>query len=278
MRPGTTADDAPGMAKRRKEADEVSRFFNVPWSRGLGHICAAGCCGVHNDGPCASRTKAVEKAKHLARLLLSPPVTEPAANKYTRCDPCVRSVAIIAWFHGLVRKAIGRKLKRQEESSGHAAGPAGADVVDYDAAIGVPRDPMGHERKIGGIKLNKVYYFLSHGKTKYVLLVFLVVSRPLFHVHYFLFKQGTWKSHRPDDRACIFDFVGDATRNCVARAIGALAQMLLDPDGSGRTHLRLMALVLGRDSSAWPLPVTRALHVNLIIAICMLWRLSLIHI
>ena len=167
VRPGTTADDAPGMKKRRKEADEVCAFFNVPWSsRGLAHICAAGCCGKHNEGPCASRVKAVEKAKRLARLLLSPPVTEPAANKYTKCDPCVRSVAIVAWFHGLVRKAIGRKLKRQEESTGHAAGPAGADVVDYDAAIGVPRDAMGHERKIGGIKLNKVYYFLSHGKAK----------------------------------------------------------------------------------------------------------------
>ena len=69
-----------------------------------------------------------------------------------------------------------------------------------------------------------------------------------------------------------FDFVGDAERNCVSRAIGTLAQMLLDPDGSGRTHLRLMALVLGQDSSGWSLRVSRALHVSLIIAICVLYR------
>ena len=42
--------------------------------------------------------------------------------------------------------------------------------------------------------------------------------------------------------------------------------------GEGRTHLRLLALVLGNIISAWPLRVRRALQVSLLIAICVLWR------
>ena len=182
VRPGTVHDgeEADVVTKRRREAREVCDFFNVPWSspRGLAHICAPG----HTP----ERADAVAKAQRLSRRLLSPPVTEPSANKYTKMDPCVRSVALVSWFFSVIRKALAAKLRRDDKDGD--AGSAAVDLVDADGAIGVPRDPIAHERRMGSIKLNKVYNFMSHGLAKYLLLVFIVVSQ---HIRRALFSLQT---------------------------------------------------------------------------------------
>ena len=119
---------------------------------------------------------------------------------------------------------------------------------------------------------------MSHGYAKYMLLVYIVVSQHIYIVHYFLFKHGTWRSHRPTEgpeggkRIGILDFVGDAQRNCACRALGALASMLLDPEGEGSIYLRLMALTLGTKICERPLRVQRALQVSLLISFCVMWR------
>ena len=104
-----------GVAKRREEAQDILTFFGAPWTEkyGLVHPCPPGCVfcsGKPEDGPCANRENSIKKAQGFASLLFSPAVSEPAANKYTKVDPCVKSVALMVWSFGLLRKAIGIRL------------------------------------------------------------------------------------------------------------------------------------------------------------------------
>ena len=97
--------------------------------------------------------------------IFMPPTSEPSANKYTKADPCVRSVCLVTWTFGLLRKAISRMLWKDEESTGPA------DVVEADGAIGVPRDTNAYERKVGRRKVQKVHTFLHNAAAKHLLLV-----------------------------------------------------------------------------------------------------------
>ena len=135
-----TGKSKVGVAKRRKEANDILQFFGAPWTDkyGLKHPCPAGCCGKPEDGPCANRAESVKRAQDLASMLFMPTISEPAANKYTKIDPCIKHVALVTWTFGLLRKAIGLKLGKKD------TGPA-VDVpeqVDADSAIGIPGDEM----------------------------------------------------------------------------------------------------------------------------------------
>ena len=183
-----------GETKRRAEATEFLKFFGAPWTDefGLVHTCPAGCCG---EGPCADKQKSMDRAKALAAKIFMPPISEPAANKYTKVDPCVKSCVLITWMYGLLRKALGEKLKKATEKDpglaavvpGHAAViPA---TVDTDGAIGIPRDTIEYHRRMGHIKLQKVHAFLCHGYSKYMCLVwhctahgFALLPLPTRHV------------------------------------------------------------------------------------------------
>ena len=157
-------------------------FFKLPWSGryGLKHTCPAGCCGEYWEGPAPNKTKSIERAKELVKCLFMPPISEPAANKYTKTDPCIRSTLLVTWTFGLLRKAIGLLLGKGE----YYTGPA--DVVEADGAIGVPRDGYEYHKALGHIKIQKVHRFLSHGCAKHLLLVWLVVCAPIMILHYFL--------------------------------------------------------------------------------------------
>ena len=223
------------------------------------------------DGPCADKAESIRKAKQYAKLIFCPPISQPAANKYTKIDPAVKSVALMTWTFGLLRKAIGLKLGKKD------TGPAAAENipthVDADSAIGIPRDEFEYTRQMGNIKLNRVHTFLSHGYSKYLTLVWLVVTHPIMIVHYKLFKHGKFYGHRDHSAdISIFDFVGADSANPVASAMAALISMLLDPKGAGRRHLSLLLLKLGEDMEQWPQRVVKALHISLLIGISVLWR------
>ena len=203
----------------------------------------------------------------MAKLIFMPPISEPAANKYTKVDPCIKSVALINWTFGLLRKAIGLKLGKKD--TGPAAAGRIPEQVDADAAIGIPRDEMDYHRQVGNIKVNRAHTFLAHGYSKYLTLVWLVVvTELLMIVHYQLFRNGKYYSHRDHTvDISIHDLVGQTHKNPVAHALGGLASMLMDPLGGGRQYLRILLLKLGDNMDEWPLRVTLALHI-----------LSLIHI
>ena len=73
-----------------------------------------------------------------------PPISVPAANKYTKIDPCLKSVTLITWTFGLLRKAVGMKLGKKD--TGPAAVGNIPEHIDADAAIGIPRHEIDHYR------------------------------------------------------------------------------------------------------------------------------------
>ena len=59
--------------------------------------------------------------------------------------------------------------------------------------------------------------------------------------------------------------------NLVCEALATLASMLLDPEGAGRKHLKLLFLRFG-SYSEWPQRVHKYLEGSLLIAFSVLWR------
>ena len=96
----TGSQEMGGVRKRRREAQNVFSFFGAPWTNkyGLVHTCHTGCCGPPGVGPCANKNESIKRARELAQFIFLPPISEPAANKYAKVDPCLRSVTVIAWL------------------------------------------------------------------------------------------------------------------------------------------------------------------------------------
>ena len=263
-----------GVAKRREEARQLLDFFNVPWSGPLIHPCPAGCCGDFWQGPAANKAKSIAKAKDLVKFIFMPPISEPAANKYTKTDPCVRTVCLVTWTFGLLRKSIARMLRKDENYTGPADG-----IVDTDGAIGIPRDTYEYEKHVGHLKVQKVLTFLSHASAKHLLLVWVVVCMPIMRMHYFLFAHGKFFSHRSgdEDAVTVFDFAGDTHFNHLNDTMAALCSMLMEPDGlAGRKHLLLLRLKLGCTEN-WPERVKVAVQVSLVLGISVIWRKLIIY-
>ena len=84
----------------------------------------------------------------MIKYLFMPPISEPAANKYTKTDPCVRRVCTLVWSFGLLCNAISRMLGKIDGELGQTHG-----IVEADGAIGIPRDTREYESKLGHIKL-----------------------------------------------------------------------------------------------------------------------------
>ena len=82
------------------EANEILELYGMPWTEkwGLTHISRQGCCGKSPEQEAwyANKATSVKRAQVLASLFFLPPISEPAANKYTKIDPCVKSVALIS--------------------------------------------------------------------------------------------------------------------------------------------------------------------------------------
>ena len=75
-----------------------------------------------------------------------------------------------------------------------------------------------------------------------------------------------------EDAATVFDFVGDTNFNHLITTMAALCTMLMEPEGlAGQKHLRLLHLIFG-PTEKWPLRVTAALQVSLLLGIAVLWR------
>ena len=115
--------------KQRAEVEEILTFFGASCGSRLRHACPPGCCDPESVVPAADRGKSVERAFGLVKRFVSPCLSEPAANKYTKVDPVMRKLALAANFFGLLRRAFARKFKEE--------GGAEADHSDIsvDAAL-----------------------------------------------------------------------------------------------------------------------------------------------
>ena len=254
---GPLASDSDGKrSSRAEEADAIVSFFAASRHKRLRHACPDGCC--------ANRNESIKKAHVLVRRLVVPCISEPAANKYTKVDPVIRKLAIACNFFGLLRRAFARKFKENGDSESE---------ISSDAALGAPRDANRHWRKVKHIKLNRSYTFLKQRASEYLPLIWLCVCSCIMVVHYKLFKNGTWFSHRSaKDRCNIFDFCSDTTENPICEALSTLASMLLDPEGTGKRPLALLYLKFGERYLEWPRHVRELLQGCLCIAFQVLWR------
>ena len=224
-------------------------------------------------GPCANKTESTARVTELVKFIFMPPISEPSANKYTKTDPCVRSVCLVTSTFGVLRKAISRMLWKVEESTGPA------DVVEPDGAIGVARDTYAYEKKLGHLKVQKVHTFLRNAAAKHLLMVWVVVTQPIMVLHYFLFKHGKFYNHRTgdEDAVTVFDFVDDTNFNRLSSTMAALSSMLMEANGhAGQRHLRLLGIQLG-PLEEWPTRVKVALQVSLLLGLAVLWRKLAVH-
>ena len=120
---------------------------------------------------------------------------------------------------------------------------------------------MGQERKVGHIKLNRVYPFLGHGEAKYLFLVWLSIANLVMPVHYSLFKHDTWfQNRKPEAKQKISDFIDGSTGGPVRTCLGSLAEMLLESRGRDRCHLRILSLKVGGAASMRWLRAHRGAH------------------
>ena len=259
-------DEEKRVRDRRAQAAKLRKFFAGKWSsKRLVHACPAGCCGAAAK---ADREISVRRAVEFASLIVTPAMTLPATNKYTKVDPVVRQVCLMASFRGLLCKVLALKVGRPvPERSVSDSGVSG------DAAVGAPRDPIGHMRKVNRMKLQKAFHFVCKKSTKWKPLIWLATCSPIMAVHYNLFKYGTWKSRcHGDHRLSIFDFCNSAPENPVASALMTLSDILLRPQAEGRRHLLTLADHFGLCPGQWPSKVREALHVSALMAFSMLWR------
>ena len=121
-------DEEKRVQARRAEAAKLRKFFCWKWSsKRLVHVCPAGCCGAVAK---ADREISVRRAVELARFVVIPAMTLPAMNKYTKVDPVVRKVCLMAPFRGLFRKVLALKVGPVPEHSASDSGVSG------DAAVG----------------------------------------------------------------------------------------------------------------------------------------------
>ena len=182
--------------KHRAEVKEILTFFAASRAHRLRHACPPGCCRQDLLEPAADRASSVERAFGLVKRFINPCVSEPAANKYTKVDPVMRKVALATNFLGVLRRAFARMFKEEGKDE------ADHSDISVDAAIGAPTDATRHWRKVSHIKLNRSYNFIKQRSSEYLPLIWICVCSCIMVVHYKLFNNGTWYSHRPAGDRC----------------------------------------------------------------------------
>ena len=103
-------EEKGAVLKRRQEANQLLEFFKVPWNGRLVHVSPAGCCG---ELPAANRERSVLRAIELAQLIMSPSISLPAANKYTKVDPVIKKLCLVVNFFGLMRCMVGQRIDKK---------------------------------------------------------------------------------------------------------------------------------------------------------------------
>ncbi len=134
-----THDGSEPQGTRREEAvKEFLKFFPCAWTGLPVHVCPPNCCG---PGACASRDVSVERAMRLLDRTILQLVQVPAMNKWTKVDPAICQVALMANFCGAVPAAFERKLGGRPACGGGAPRPRGG---------GAPQGGGGAPRPRGG--------------------------------------------------------------------------------------------------------------------------------
>lgn len=117
-------------------------------------------------------------------------ISVPALNKWTKVAPCVRHVAVLQNFCGLVAAACQLLIPPPEESS---------EEEDEGQAVGVPLDESKAWRKLARQRVRKACHFLSDKESSWMTSLWCVLTKPIMRVHFSLFKHATWLSERVEE-------------------------------------------------------------------------------
>ena len=123
-----------------------------------------------------------------SRLLTT--ISAPAMNKWTKVAPCVRHIAVLQNFCGLVPEACQHLFPPPEEDSG---------AEDEGQAVGAPLDESKAWRKLARLRVRKACHFLSDKQSSWATALWCVLTEPIMSVHFALFKHATWLSERVEE-------------------------------------------------------------------------------
>jgi hypothetical protein len=135
----------------------------------------------------------VDRATALFQEVFLHALTIPALNKWTTVAPSMTLVAAMQQCYDVVPQAFGRCFARgqAEESSDDSGGE--------DAALGVPRDQTKQWRKLARKRQKKAAFFLQDQESRFLTMLWGIVTFCVMTVHYSLFKRGTWLTERVED-------------------------------------------------------------------------------
>ena len=180
-------------------------------------------------------------------------------------------------FYGLPKKAMRRLLEGKADNSDDDA------VLQHvDALVGAPADAIVHQRKLKAKQCDKILGLVQNAAAPMLFLVWITITQLIMTLHYRLFKRGVFWNHmqakqEADRRFAVFEFCRGLDSNPAAKLLTAIGQIMFNPDGAGRPHLRLLHARFGRSVVDWPLALLKELHVACVRSFARLWRLLFHH-
>ena len=114
------------------------------------HPCTPGCCGL---GAGADRDVSVKRAVTLLDSVVLRALQIPAVNKWTKVEPVISTLAVMASFSGLVCSALRRLCNRR--------GAADDSDLSDGAQIGAAEDEVKAYRKVTAKRRAKALDFFE---------------------------------------------------------------------------------------------------------------------
>ena len=267
---GQGEESASGQGEAEKLKEDFVAFFPFGWNRRrVLHPCPAGCCG---PTPCHDRATSVLRSRELVGRVILKRITQPAQNKWTKMDPAFQQTTLVVFFFLLIKQALERKSRITYEAvvARYGLGPGGDAILEAENG--------GEAKKHQAVRYSRrSLLFVGDTETQHSLLIWSVVGAVIMNIHYRLFKHVSWYSDGDDEGYTAFDVCPGCKpeRNPAILALTAIAKIMFDPNGSGKSFLGPIYFFFG-GTVQWPERVLANLQRELVVAFCKLWR-SLFH-
>jgi len=247
---------AAGVDAAIATMEKFLKFFRPPWIRKAVHVCPPGCCPDDD----ARWDKAYELYVEVIYLT----IRRIAENKWTTADPVVRRLLLHLSFAGITRRSLQRLMKVPETDN----------VLDIDPMVLAMQGmhTAGVHKAIATSQKQKVLALVQEPGLDWDFFTWVSICTPVMRMHYSLFRDATWLSHKPDRQPTASGELNTASGeqlsqaihlsnfvhfdlehkdNPATRVLKTLSEILADPDGSGKQHITLL---LGRFGAhgTWP--------------------------
>ena len=240
---GQGEPSAPGQGVAEKLKEEFVAFFPFGWNRRrVLHPCPAGCCG---PTPCHDRATSVLKSRELVSRVILKRINQPAQNKWTQMHPAFQQTTLVVCFF-LIKQSLESKagLTYQAVEAQYGPGPSGDKHLEAEDA----REGMGQQTLRYS---NRSLLFVGDRETQIPLLFWSAVGAAIMNTHYRLFKHVSWYSETDEEGYTAFNVCPGCNpkHNPAMLALTAIANMIFDPHGLGKSFLAPFTSSSGRQCS-----------------------------